>query len=130
MAHEAQALRLSENNRGLSLLEVMVSVGILAAGIVFVLQALSFCAKSAGVVADNVQAVFLAEDLLQRLEYEAGSTGISQQEAGDRLGKFLWSYRISADPDLKLWELKLGLNWESSRRKDNLILTTYLKNGS
>jgi len=130
MAHEAQAFRLSENNRGLSLLEVMVSVGILAAGIVFVLQALSFCAKSAGVVADNVQAVFLAEDLLQRLEYEAGSTGISQQDAGDRLGKFLWSYRISADPDLKLWELKLGLNWESSRRKDNLILTTYLKNGS
>ncbi len=114
-------------NKAFSLLELIISVAILSAGIVVILQALAFSARVTGLSCDLVNAVFLAEDKMQELEFNAKQNPISEENVKDKKDKFAWEYSISSDLDYPnlLYKLNLEVSWERLNRKEALNLSTY-----
>jgi len=115
-------------NKGLSLLELIISVGILSVGILVVVQALSFAARATGLSCDIIEAVFLAEDQMQQLEFKEQEGLLStESKTSGRKDKFDWQYDLSLEPDLNLYKLNLSVSWNRLSRQDTLNLNTYLK---
>jgi len=106
-------------------------VAILSIGITVILQALAFSARMAGLSCDITDALFLAEDKIQELEFKAKQGLVEEGLISDRNGKFDWEYGINLDPNLdpalKLYKLNLKINWQKLGRKEELNLNTYLR---
>lgn len=115
--------------KAFSLLEVIITVGILAIGIVVVLQALTFSARITGLSCDITNAVLLAKDKIQELEFEEKQNKITVKTETEKKDKFTLRYEITEwDPDLKLYKLDLELKWQRANREEALNLQTLLKN--
>lgn len=122
-------LRYRRKNKAFSLLELIITIAILSAGITIVLQALSFSSRITGLSNDIVKAVFLAEDKLQELDFKE-KQGLIQQEPVEKSGiydKFQWKDSLSLDPELNLYKLDLTVNWQRAGRKEEINVETYLK---
>lgn len=119
-------------NNAFSLVEVIISVGILAVGIVSVLQALAFSSRVAGLSNDMVEAAFLADDKIQKLEFlaEMGQP-INNELLNEENGKFQWSYTAALDNDLaaglNLQKLTSKISWQRINRKETITCNTYLR---
>lgn len=122
-------LNCSLRNNAFSLLESIIAVAILSAGIVVILQAVAFSARLAGLSNDFVKAVFLAEDKIQELEFKEKQGFIDSEpaQAKDKKDKFEWGYSLVLDPDLNLYRLDFAVNWQRASRQEALKLTTYLR---
>jgi hypothetical protein len=105
-----------------------MAVGILSTGIVIILQALAFSARSAGLFCDIARAVFLAQDKIQELEVKEKKRAIApiEQEAGR--GKFTLRYEITSETGSALYKLKLRVRWMRQNRDEALDAFTYLRN--
>jgi len=115
-------------NRGLSLLEVVVAVGILAAGIVTVLQALSYSARFSAVAGDITNAAFLAEDTLQELEFkESRNQTVGESKSGE-VAHFRWEYAAQYNSDLQLYTLNYAVRWNRLKIDEDIMVDTFLKN--
>ena len=122
-------LRSYPRNNAFSLLELIVAIGILSAGIIVILQALSFSARITGLCADITRAVFLAEDKMQELEFREKINLISK-EAQEREGteeRFKWHHTLKLEPDVSLYKLNLDIAWQRMGREQRINLNTYLK---
>ena len=121
--------RLLLKNKGFSLIELVISVGILSVGILTVIQALSSAARATGLSCDIIEAVFLAEDQMQQLEFKEKESllNIEPKETSSSKDKFQWKYDLSLDPDLKLYKLNLSVSWNRLNRREAVTLITYLK---
>lgn len=121
-------LRLKPKIKAFSLLEVIITVAILSTGIVVILQALCFCARVTGLSCDITNAVFLAEDKLQELEFKESNNKLAEgQQESDKKDKFAWNYTIGSEPDSKLYKLDLDITWQRLNRQERLSLNTYLR---
>lgn len=121
-----------KSNRGLTLLEVIISVGILAGGIVVILQAFIFCARVTGLSCDTIQAIFLSEDKFQELEFQEKQKLIKEEVVEDKKDKFNWEYSLSLDsnlslPDCKIYKLDFNLTFSRPQGKEQLNLNTYFR---
>jgi Tfp pilus assembly protein PilV len=114
------------NSKAFSLLEVVIAVGVLSVGIVFILQAESFSARVTGISGDMANAVFLAQDLMQEIEFQEQAGQIIEGSKSGESAKFKWNYSISTEGSLGLDKLNLVINWERAGRKEELDLATYL----
>lgn len=112
---------------GFSLLEAVIAIAVLSVGIISVLEALSFSARSTGLASDMVNAVFLAEDKMQELEFSPKISPLTATEAEGRKDKFTWSYSLNLDSDLKLYQLQFNTEWQRANRQEELALATYLR---
>jgi type II secretion system protein I len=121
------ALRYSLRNKAFSLLELIIAVAILSIGIIVVLQAFSFSAHATGLSGDIIRAVFLAEDKIQELEFQARQKNIKEESVEDVNGRFNWGYSINLDKELNLYKLDLRIDWQRQRRKQSLEVDTYLR---
>lgn len=123
-------LRSSMNNKGFSLLEVIIAVGILSAGIVVVLQAFSFSIHITGLSCDIIDAVCLAEDKLQELEFKVERQKITDLfKEGTEKNKFTWNWVIEPYPDSNLLnKLNLNIAWHRLKREEGINVNTYLLN--
>lgn len=121
------ALRYSLKNKAFSLLELIIAVAILSIGIIVVLQAFSFSAHATGLSGDIIRAVFLAEDKIQELEFQARQKNIKEESVEDVNGRFNWGYSINLDKELNLYKLDLRIDWQRQRRKQSLEVDTYLR---
>lgn len=119
----------SPKNKAFSLLELVVAVAILAIGIIVILQAFSFSARSTGIAGDIVNAVFLAKDKIQELEFKEGLGYISSEprQAKDKAGKFTLGYALGLESDSNLYKLDLDINWRRANREEGIKLNTYLR---
>lgn len=119
----------NRTQRGLSLLEVIITVGILSVGIVMVLEALSFSAQVTGLACDIMNLVFLAEDKIQWLEFKErnGPLGEEPKEASETLRSFKWEYTLNLVPDPPLYKLDLDITSNRTKRQEILHLNTYLR---
>lgn len=117
-------------NKGFSLLEVIIAVAILSSGIMVVLQAFSFCAHLTGLFCDITNAVFLAEDKLQELEFNLGKQNITDLlKAGIARDKFNWSWDIAPYPESNLLHrVNFNITWHRLNNRENINITTYLLN--
>ncbi|MCM8780834.1 MAG: prepilin-type N-terminal cleavage/methylation domain-containing protein [Candidatus Omnitrophica bacterium] len=115
------------DNRGFSLLEVTIMVAILAIGTTVVLQTISFSARMAGVSADVCEAIFLAEDIIQDLEFKEKKSLIREESVSDRKEKFDYRYSI-ASTEPGMFKFNLDIHWQRLNRTAGLKLKGYLKN--
>lgn len=116
-------------NSAFSLLELMITVAILSIGIVVVLQAFSYASRMTGLSCDIINAVFLAEDKVQELEFKEKQGLINKEpaEVKDKKDKFSWGYALSLEPDLNLYKLNFDITWQRANREEGLDLNTYLR---
>ncbi|KPK97218.1 MAG: hypothetical protein AMJ95_10185 [Omnitrophica WOR_2 bacterium SM23_72] len=104
-----------------------MALAILSAGIVVVLQALSFCAQATGLSCDIVAAVFLAEDKIQELEFQEAQEALRETfEKGDS-GRFSWARSVILDQDLNLYKTDIKISWQRQGRIQALEASTYLR---
>jgi len=122
-------LRFKLNNKAFSLLELIITIAILSAGITVMLQAISFSSRTTGLSNDIIRTVFLAEDKLQELEFKE-KQGLISQEPALKVGisdKFHWKNDLIFDPDLNLYKLNFTINWQRGNRNEEINSKTYLK---
>ena len=117
------------NNKGFSLLELIVAVAILSAGIVVVMEAIVSSTRAAGLSCDVVSAVFLAEDKLQELEYKEANSMISNEpeESEGEQGKFSWKRALNLDAESGLYALDMELKWKARSWQEKFSVQTYLR---
>jgi prepilin-type N-terminal cleavage/methylation domain-containing protein len=120
---------LKANDRGFSLLEVIVTIAILSVGIVMVMEAIVFSTGAAALSCDVVSAVFLAEDKLQELEYKEADSLISNEpeEAQGTRDKFSWKRTLKLDPAIGLYALDMELEWKTKSRQESFGVQTYFR---
>ncbi|MFH0828311.1 MAG: type II secretion system protein [Candidatus Omnitrophota bacterium] len=116
-------------NKAFSLIELLIATVILSMGLITIFKAFSFSAKSAGISADLTQAVFLAEDKIQELEFERkmNLTAPEQLEDSGQVEKFDWEYTASPLPDLNLYVLKFVVAWKRANEARDVRIGTYLR---
>ena len=121
--------RLPRKDKGFSLLETIIAIGILSVGIITVLEAFSFSARVTGLSADMVSAVFISEDKLQELEYKEAKGKIKDEpdSASGQTGKFSWEYSLSLDTALDLYKLDYRITWVKAGREEQISINTYLR---
>lgn len=111
------------------MLEVIIAVAILAVGLVSILQAFSFCARALGATSDILEAVYLAKDKIQELEFKEKNNLLDSipKEYSDREDKFFWAYVLAEDTDRELYKLDFKITWARPGRNSQLELSTYLR---
>jgi prepilin-type N-terminal cleavage/methylation domain-containing protein len=116
-------------NRAFSLLEIIVSIAMLSIGIVVVLRALAFSARLTGFSSDMANAVFLAEDKLQELEFQERQNliGASPAQAQGKSGRLEWAYLLESSGGSNLRRLSLDIKWQRGSRDEALTLNTYIR---
>jgi prepilin-type N-terminal cleavage/methylation domain-containing protein len=123
------ALNCKRNKGAFSLLELVVAVALLSIGLTSIIQAFSYSAKVAGLSGDITRAALLAQDKLQRWEFQEKQGWLSQEAAQDQgtSGKFRWASSLNSDNDLKMSKFLLSISWLRAERKEELSLVTYLR---
>jgi prepilin-type N-terminal cleavage/methylation domain-containing protein len=122
-------LRSKRSKRAFSLLELLISIAILSTGIVIILQGFSFSTRSAALSCDIVQAVFLAKDKLQELEFKENNSLIASQNPDSRstVGKFQTRVQKELNTDLNLYSSSVDIAWIKSKREEEITFQTYLR---
>lgn len=115
--------------KSFSLVELLVAIAVLSIGIIIVLQAFSFSGRVAGISSDITDALFLAEDKLQELEFKEGRELIRHepQETGGKKDKFNWQQRMNREPGLPLFRLNFQVSWQRRNRQEEFSVDTYLR---
>jgi len=122
-------LRCNRANRAFSLLELIITIAILSAGITVILQAIAFSSRTTGLSGDIIKAVFMAEDKLQEIDYKE-KQGLIKQEPYESKGdfeRFHWKYTLSFDSDLSLYNMDFVVDWQRSNKAQDINIRTYLK---
>ncbi len=122
-------LKFKGSARAFSLLELIITVTVLSAGITVILQAFSFSGRVTGLSNDLVRAVFLAEDKLQELEFKEKQGLINQEPAGKSgaYNKFQWKDTVVFDNDITLYRINFTVNWQRANSVEEINLKSFLR---
>jgi len=96
-------------------------------GIIAVLQAFSFSAQATGLSCDYLNAVLLAEDKIQELEFRERQDTLKEESANGSNDKFSWKYSLNLDRELNLYKLDFDITWQRAHRQESLSVNTYFK---
>lgn len=115
-------------NRAFTFIELMLSVVILSVGLIWVLQAFSFCVRAAGLARDITLACLLAENKIQELEIKTDKgLGVTNHEEAEE-NNLSWNYDIiPLEKNLGLKTLTFRVERKGSKKENILQVTTYLK---
>jgi len=125
---------------GFTLIEVMVSVAILAVGLALILQGFAFSLNVLRISQDNLKATLVAENKMAELQIQikegSGSfaKGLDEEfESGNM--EYAWEVKIEpveweieeiSEAHEALNEVSACLSWEEGKRKGNLPIVTYI----
>jgi prepilin-type N-terminal cleavage/methylation domain-containing protein len=120
-------LHLASDGKGLTLVEVLISVAILSVGAVLILQALARGAYALTLAKSRATAYAFAAAKLEDLELAAsqGVTAAASGEFGPARERFAW--RIDTAPledTLALQQLTLTVSWRQGRHEHASSVTT------
>ncbi|MCX5712170.1 MAG: type II secretion system protein [Candidatus Omnitrophica bacterium] len=119
----------SNSNSGFSLLEVIIAVGILSVAITVILQSLSYSARITGLNGDISEAVLLARDKLQELEFAQGRGGLSAGIVSGVKNKFSWSYDlVETDAVSRSFKADFEVNWDRMNQRQSIRFSSDLRN--
>lgn len=130
----SRCMTLKSNKKGTLLLEVLLTVSIMAVGLTAIIYSYLSSFRACAYTADYSLAAILLEskmnDLLYRrfIEDSRSEDGIFP-DPYQRFRYHLSTRNLNQDGKLgDLNEATLGIAWDSGRRKNNIVLTTYLFN--
>ncbi len=114
-----------KSNKAFSLLEVIITVAILATAIVFVFQSFTAVLSSIALSQNITQACYFSEDKLWKLENDFPLTDNLREET--LYDKFSYNYELTDTGTSKLKQLKLSVSWPEKREKPySLEFITYV----
>ena len=118
--------------QGFILLEVVVSVAILAGGLIFVLRSFTGSLKAMTTSQNYMRACLLLEDKMWELEQAARSEGgiVPGEYDGTLLSgnkSFEWHLQVDKLEDINLGEVNLRVSWQEGRGMQDASLITYLR---
>jgi len=131
------------NKKGITLIEVMISISILSIGLVLILQGFAYCLNGLRISENNLKASLLAGNKMAQAQIEAKEdwnafeNSLSEQFKVQRL-KCTWNIEIdpvSWEEEEKvpesyddLNELRASFAWKEGKRKGTISLVTYVRN--
>ncbi len=121
-----------KSNRAFTLLEVLITVAILATGIVFLFRSFAAALSAARFSQDISLACYFAEDKIWEIEEKrkASARPIASDSGTEELEDrtFGWSYNAVELEDLGLVRLEFMVSWEEAAGKEkyNMEFFTYL----
>ena len=124
---EGSPLNKIENQKGLTLLEVLVSVTI--AGVVFVVLLSGFGTniKTTGTAEDYTTASFLARDIMTKLELQKEiKAGKEQGDFGKDFPNYRWSTEIEKDTTLPYYRVTAKVIFTRGGNERDLSVKTIL----
>ena len=125
---------------GFTLIEVMISVAILAVGLSLVLQGFAFSLNVLRISQDNLKATLVAENKMAELQIQIKEDSDSLTKGLDEefeSGNIEYAWEVKAEPveweieeiseaHETLNEVSACLSWEEGKRKGNLPIFTYV----
>lgn len=115
-----------KDQRGFSLLELLVAFTIMAMSLGLIYKVMGASARNAGDITTRQQAIMLADALLQTRD---AVTGQGWFEAGTH-GRFAWQASTApwgqASPDLPLHQLNIVVSWADGTAKRQITAQTLL----
>lgn len=134
--HDARCTR----EYGFTLVEVMVSVAILAVGLSLILQGFAFSLNVLRISQDNLKATLVAGNKMAELQLQIKEDrdsfikGLDEEfESGDM--KYTWEVKVEpveweieeiSEAHEALNEVSACLSWEEGKRKGNVPVVTYI----
>lgn len=118
------------NERGVTLLEVLVAVTI--AGVVFVVLMSGFGTglKTTGIAEDYTTAAFLAKDLLAELDLKKEiKAGKENGDFGEDFPNFRWSTEVEKNPALPFYPASVRVFFTRGNTEREMTLRTVLLAG-
>jgi prepilin-type N-terminal cleavage/methylation domain-containing protein len=120
-------------NKGFTLVEVIISIGILSFGLILILQGFAQSLNNISVARNNLQASLLADEITtqflidsKNLEYGIASNLTGETESGNT--KYSWNIKAAQDKEqAELHEILSTVSWVSGRRKGRMPVYTYLR---
>ena len=125
---------------GFTLIEVMISVAILAVGLSLVLQGFAFSLNVLRISQDNLKATLVAENKMAELQIQikedsdSFAKGLDEEfESGNM--EYAWEVKVEpveweieeiSEAHEALNEVSACLSWEEGKRKGNLPVVTYM----
>lgn len=114
------------------LMEVLVAVGILTFGIIYISRAYMSCLNAMAQVANYTTAVILGEEKL--FELETKEAGVSQTNESGNFStnpNFNYDLEIKKLVDLDLNDIFLNVNWKEGKRSGSIeIVSEFLTKSS
>lgn len=123
-----------KSNKAFTLLEVIITVGILATGIVFLFRSFAMSLTVSKFSQDLSLACFIAEEKIwEAEEKQLGSASFIEPDFGTKQAQgrdFKWNYSVTGLPEFaRLGLLKLDLSWKEGPREKGYSteFLTYLR---
>ena len=115
------------SDRGFLLVEVLITVAVLAFSLVYISGAFTNCLRVMTQIFNYTIAVNLAEEKIFQLQSEPGQEPALNAEGifGDE-PNFNFKLEARKLEDLELSELYLRVNWKEGRRAGSFDISTYL----
>ena len=118
--------------RGMTLIEILVSVTLLSVGLILLYQPLLASLDALAYVDDRIQANYLISGKLWELEEKASKLGRLPAFAsqGTWLGKDkTFNFKMAAEPmslDRQLQQIKVGVSWRGAGRNKKMVRSAYV----
>lgn len=113
--------------RGFLLIEVLITVAMLAFSLVYISRAFTNCLRAMSQIANYTTAINLAEEKIFQLQSESGlETALAEEGVFTDQPDFNFKWAAKKLEDLELNELHLQVNWKEGRRSGSFEISTYL----
>ncbi|TRZ51341.1 MAG: prepilin-type N-terminal cleavage/methylation domain-containing protein [Dehalococcoidia bacterium] len=120
-------------NKGFTLVEVIVSIGILSFGLILILQGFAQSLNTISISHSNLQASLLADEVMTQFLIDSYNTKVmsldnlnGETEFDD--AEYNWRINTQQDKDqAELNEVFSTVSWKSGRRKGKILVSTYLR---
>lgn len=121
-------LSVNRGRKGFLLLEVLVSVAVIAIGLVYVIKSFSSSSRAIETATNFLNSISFVEEKLW--EYEALPAVNKGREHGTfaRDKKYSWKSDIEGEKDIPINKIDLVIEWEERTRKQTITVSTYLWN--
>ncbi len=116
------------NRRGFLLLEVLVSITIIAVGLVYVIRSFSSSTRAIETAAHFLKSVSLIEEKLWEIEAEGSIEEGRDEGRFEEDEEYGWVLEAEGLEDIPINRLELKVEWEGPGRRQRVSIETYLWN--
>lgn len=117
------------NEKGFTLIEILVSLAIIAVALPPLLRAFTHASRSQQLSANETTALYLLKFQMAQLEVEGfPEVGEEEGEFGEG-SRYTWAYSVEEVTDLEVEDLRrvtMSVNWQGEGKEKSLSMATYI----